>query len=411
MPIDATIALGLLLAAAYAGGWLAGRVGMPGLLGMLVAGLVVRNIPGGLLDGLPDDWSTVLRLVALTVILLRAGLGLDLDALLGLRGSLLRLSFLPNLTEAVTVAAVARVVLDMPLAWGLLLGFVVAAVSPAVVVPSLLDLQHRGYGVAKGIPTMILAAATFDDVVSITGFGAMVSIVFADQGEGGVVESLIRAPLELGVGLVVGLAAGLLCTATRRAPAWLRFAVLLGLGLAAVFGGWVVGFTGGGSLAAMTMGAVSGRAWGPTSEGVAIGLTRTWGVAQPILFGLIGAAVALDAIEPSYVWDGLVILAIGMVIRLVVTYLSASGSQFTDRERRFVALAWIPKATVQAAIGALALDLARQYDAGPQAELYGTQIVTIAVLAILATAPVGALAIAWSGPRWLERAPGHGGSG
>lgn len=408
MPVDATIALGLLLAATVVGGRLARRVAMPGLLGMLVAGIVIRNVPGGLLDDLPDRWSTVLRLVALTVILLRAGLGLDLDALLGLRGSLLRLSFLPNLAEATTVAAVARLVLDLPLAWGLLLGFVVAAVSPAVVVPSLLDLQHRGYGVAKGIPTMILAAATFDDVISITGFGAMVSIVFADQGDGGVVESLVRAPLELGLGLAAGLVAGALCASIRRAPAWVRFALLLGLGLAAVFGGWAVGFTGGGSLAAMTMGAVSGRSWGPASDRVAVGLTRVWAVAQPILFGLIGAAVALSAIEPSYVRDGLVILAVGLAVRLVVTYLSASGTRFTDRERRFVALAWIPKATVQAAIGALALDLARQYDAGAQAETYGTQIVTIAVLAILATAPVGAVAIAWSGPRWLERQPGPG---
>ena len=407
-PVDGLVVLGLLLAAAAAGGVLAKRVRMPPLLGMLLAGLVVRNIPGDLLADLPDDWSTLLRLVALTVILLRAGLGLDLDALLGLRGSLLRLSFLPNLTEAASVAVVAGLVLDLPLAWGLLLGFVVAAVSPAVVVPSLLDLQHRGYGVSKGIPTMVLAAATFDDVVSITGFGATLSVVFADRGDGGILATLVRAPVELAGGLVAGMAAGALCAAARRAPAWLRFGLLVGLGLVAVLGGWAIGFAGGGSLAAMTIGAVSGRVWADSSEAVAIGLIRLWGVAQPILFGLIGAAVALSAIEPSYVRGGLIILAVGLVVRLVVTYLSVSDARFSPRERLFVALAWIPKATVQAAIGALALDLARQYRSGPQAEIYGTQIVTIAVLAILATAPIGALAIAWAGPRWLERQDGTG---
>ena len=401
--VDAIGALGLLLALAVLGGFVARSLHMPALLGMLLAGIAVRNVPGNLLEALPDSWSLVLRLIALTVILLRAGLGMDLDALVGLRASLVRLAFLPNLSEAITVAVVARLVLDLPLLWGLLLGFVVAAVSPAVVVPSLLDLQLRGYGVAKGIPTMILAAATFDDVVSITGFGATLSLVFADSGEATVIESLVRAPLELAVGLVAGILGGLLCSLVPRDTTWFRFGALTGLGLVAVLGGWALGFAGGGSLAAMTMGAVSARRWRGSTAAVAKRLSWAWAVAQPILFGLIGAAVVLAAVEPSYINGGLVILVIGLTVRLVVTYLSASANHFNTRERLFVALAWIPKATVQAAIGALALDLARQNEAGPQAEIYGTQIVTIAVLAILVTAPIGALAIAWSGPRWLDR--------
>ncbi len=395
--------MGLLFGSAVLGGFLAKSLRMPPLLGMLLAGMAVGNMPGDPLQGLPDSWSLVLRLVALTVILLRAGLGLDLKALVDLRGSLVRLAFLPNLCEALTVAVVARLVLGLPVVWGLLLGFVVAAVSPAVVVPSLLDLQDKGYGVEKGIPTMVLAAATFDDVVSITGFGAALSLVFADQGAATVTESIVRAPLELALGLGSGMLAGSLCAATASAPTWFRFAILSGLGLVAVLGGWALGFAGGGSLAAMTMGAVSARGWRGSTFDVAVQLSRAWAVAQPILFGLIGAAVALKAVEPSYVEGGLIILAIGLGVRLVVTYLSASANHFNTRERLFVALAWIPKATVQAAIGALALDLARQNDAGPQAEVYGTQILTIAVLAIITTAPVGALAIAWSGPRWLHR--------
>ncbi len=248
-PIGEIVALGLLFAASVLGGLVARRLRMPPLLGMLLAGILTKNIPGNLLQDLPDSWSVGLRLTALTVILLRAGLGLDLNALLGLRGSLVRLAFLPNLSEAATVAIVARLVLDLPLIWGLLLGFVVAAVSPAVVVPSLLDLQHKGYGVSKGIPTMILAAATFDDVLSITGFGASLSLVFAGQGEAGIAESLLRAPLELALGLGAGILAGSLCAAIVTTPPWLRFGVLTGAGLLAVFGGWAIGFAGGGSLA------------------------------------------------------------------------------------------------------------------------------------------------------------------
>lgn len=400
---DGVVALGLLFVAAAAGGLLAKTLQMPPLLGMLLAGMGVRNAPGDLLGDLPEDWSIVLRLIALTVILLRAGLGLDLNAIAGLRGSLARLAFLPNLGEVVTVAIVAGFVLDLPLVWGLLLGFVVAAVSPAVVVPSLLDLQHKGYGVAKGIPTMILAAATFDDVLSITGFGATLSLVFANQTEIGVTASLLRAPLELALGLGVGVLGGMLCSVVVGAPAWLRFGALVGLGLAAVFGGWAIGFAGGGSLAAMTMGAVAARGWLDAASPVAAGLVRVWVPAQPFLFGLIGAAVVFSDVEAAYVRGGLIILVFGLAVRLLITYFSASSVDFSVRERLFVALAWIPKATVQAAIGALALNLARQNGSGPQAEIHGTQVLTIAVLAIVVTAPVGALAIAWGGPRLLER--------
>lgn len=405
--VDEVSALVLLFLVAIGGGYIAKRVRMPPLLGMLFAGLVLRNMSSNPLESLPGSWSLALRLVALTVILLRAGLGLDLDALASLRGAFLRLAFLPNLSEAFTVALVANIFLDMPMVWGLLLGFVVAAVSPAVVVPSLLDLQQRGYGVSKGIPTMVLAAASFDDVLSITGFGAMLSLIFGSRSDAGLAESLLRAPIELLGGLGVGVLVGMICGAILRAPDWLRFGLLLGFGLAVVFGGWAAGLAGGGSLAAMTMGAVAGRRWLGASMPVARTLGRLWSVAQPILFGLIGAAVTLSVVEPTYIARGLVILVIGLAVRLLVTYLSVTPDRFTTRERLFVALAWIPKATVQAAIGVLALDLAKEYEAGAQAETYGIQVVTVAVLAIIVTAPIGALAIASTGPRWLQKDDGQ----
>ncbi len=143
--------------------------------------------------------------------------------------------------------------------------------------------------------------------------------------------------------------------------------------------------------------------WEERATHTAQTLGRTWSAAQPMLFGLIGAAVALDTVEPSYVRGGLAVVTVGLLVRLLVTYFSVSAKRFTTGERLFVAMAWIPKATVQAAIGALALDLARQNNAGQQAENYGTQVVTVAVLAILLTAPLGAIGIAWSGPRWLQR--------
>ncbi|ETX07606.1 cation:proton antiporter domain-containing protein [Candidatus Entotheonella palauensis] len=407
MWLNEIITLILLFATAAGGGWVASRCRMPPLVGMLAAGLVLRNLPGELLQVLPDRWSVALRLLALTVLLLRAGLGLDLEALRRLQGALLRLALLPNLAEAITIAAVAYFVLGLPPIWSLLLGFVIAAVSLAVVVPGLLDLQLRQYGTAKGIPTMVLAAASFDNVLSITGFGICLSLLFGGQSDISLTASLLRAPLEILLGLGGGIVVGLVCVGLRQTPVWLRFTLLLTLGLAVVFTGWILGMTGGGSLAAMTLGAVAARGWQQAPDPVAVAMGRLWTFAQPLLFGLIGAAVVLSRIEFAYIRIGLMILALGLLARLTIAYVAVYGAGFNLHERLFIALAWSPKATVQAAVGALALDLARHHQAGAQAEIYGLQVLTLAVLAIICTSPIGALAISRSGPRWLQQNREH----
>lgn len=157
----------------------------------------------------------------------------------------------------------------------------------------------------------------------------------------------------------------------------------------------------------MTMGAVAARGWQQSPDPVAVTMGKLWTLAQPMLFGLIGAAVVLAHIEPAYVKRGLIILAIGLLVRLSTSYAAVYGAGFNWLERLFIALAWLPKATVQAAVGALALDLARHYQPGTQAEVYGLQVLTLTVLAIICTAPIGALAIAWSGPRWLQQGQNH----
>ncbi len=304
---------------------------------MLAAGFVLRNLPWELLRALPDHWSVALRLLALTVLLLWAGLGLELEALQRLQGAFLRLTFLPNLAEAITIAAMAYVLLGLPPLWSLLLGFVIAAVSLAIVVPGLLDLQLKKYGTAKGIPTMLLAAASFDNVVSITGFGICLSLLFSRHDDISLAASLLRAPVELVLGLVSGMVAGLVCARLNPAPAWLRFSLLLAFGLVVVFAGWVLGMTGGGSLAAMTMGAVAARGWQHTPNPVSVAMGKLWMFAQPLLFGLIGAAVVLAHIEPTYIKSGLIILAIGLLVRLAVTYAAVYGAGFNLHERLFIA--------------------------------------------------------------------------
>lgn len=144
---------------------------LPPLLGMLLAGFLLRNIPV-ISDNVQirHKWSSSLRSIALSVILVRAGLGLDSKALKKLKGVCVRLSMDPCLVEACTSALLVHFLMGLPWQWAFILGFVLGAVFPAVVVPSMLLLQGGGYGVEKGVPTLLMAAGSFDDILAITGF-------------------------------------------------------------------------------------------------------------------------------------------------------------------------------------------------------------------------------------------------
>ena len=402
---------------------------LPPLLGMLLAGLVLRNVPSVLDATAPvlghgfDWWSSQARAGALAVIMLRAGLGLDLQKLRKLGLLTARLAFGPCLAEALTVALLAAPLLELPPAWGGTLGFVIAAVSPAVVVPGMLDLQERGYGVARGVPTMVVAAASFDDVLAIAGFGVCLALAVAseggddgggDGGDGGALAWLIlKAPVELLAGVAAGLLGGAAVSAPHECvcgsgvgspPPGRRFVAALGAAALCVFGGKALNFAGGGALGAVVLGAAAARGWGDEARApVRAAVNAAWARAQPALFGLLGAAVDLHAIVPSLLWRGALVLAGSLVVRICVTRVAVACSPLTHREARLVCVAWLPKATVQAAVGGVALDVMRERGLGAEAEARGALVLMLSVLVILATAPVGAIGIAAAGPRWLER--------
>ena len=396
-------ALAVLFAGAAVLGRLVPYAGLPPLLGMLLAGLLLRNVPGDLIAGFSDDWASLLKAAALSVILLRAGLGLSLPALRAMGGPTLRLAFGPVLFEAGLIGLLAMALLDLPAAWAFLLGFTLSAVSPAVVVPSLLKLQRGGYGVAKGIPTMVLAAASLDDVVAISGFGAFLGIAFA---EGSLLLNILRGPIELVAGLVLGAILGIIAIPVRHAPAGWRCVVVSGLGMAATLGGRKFEVTGTGALATVVFGFIVRQTWGEQRVQIVSSTLRSVWVygAEIILFSLIGAAVDLDVVQADVVGKGILMLAISIVLRAGVTVACVLGTPLNWRERLFMAFAWLPKATVQAALGSIALDTARDRNEGPTAIERGETILTLAVLVILITAPIGALAIAWFGTRWLSNA-------
>ncbi|AWP05554.1 Mitochondrial sodium/hydrogen exchanger NHA2 [Scophthalmus maximus] len=376
----------------------------PPLLGMLLMGFMLRNIPV-ITNGVYIDyrWSSSLRNIALAVILARAGLGLDPTALRKLKSVCVRLAAGPCMVEACTTALVSHFLMGLPWVWGFILGFVMGAVSPAVVVPSMLLLQKDGYGVEQGIPTLLMAAGSFDDILAITGFTTCFGMAFAT---GSTWYNLLRGVLEVAGGMVAGIILGFLIqyfpSVDQKYLVMKRSFLVLGLSVFAVFGSTVAGFPGSGGLCTLVLAFLAGLGWGSEKARVEEVVGWAWDVFQPLLFGLIGAEIRVSELEGNTVGLGIATLLIALLVRLLFTYVCVLCAGFNMREKVFIALAWMPKATVQAAIGSTALDMARTKD-DKQLQKYGMDVLTVAVLGILLTAPVGALIIGLSGPHLLQR--------
>ncbi|XP_071760402.1 sodium/hydrogen exchanger 9B2 isoform X2 [Centroberyx gerrardi] len=376
----------------------------PPLLGMLLMGFLLRNIPK-IRDGVYIDfkWSASLRNIALAVILARAGLGLDPSALKKLKSVCLRVAMGPCLIEASTVAVVSHFLMGLPWVWGFILGFVLGAVSPAVVVPSMLLLQKDGYGLEQGIPTLLMAAGSFDDILAITGFTTCLGMAFAT---GSTWYNLLRGLLEVGGGMVAGILLGFLIqyfpSVDQKHLVMKRSFLVLGLSVFAVFGSGVAGFPGSGGLCTLVLAFLAGLGWGTDKERVEEVVGIAWDVFQPLLFGLIGAEIRISQLEGLTVGLGIASLLIALLVRVLFTFVCVLCAGFNLKEKIFIALAWMPKATVQAAIGSTALDMARTKE-DKDLEKYGMDVLTVAVLAILLTAPVGALIIGLSGPHLLQK--------
>ena len=437
----------LLVASTVAGDVVARFPPLPALVGQLVAGFLLRNLPGiGPAVGAAVDatFSASARTAALGVILARAGISLDVPAMWRLRWPASRLAFAPATVEALAVTLLAVPVLGMSWSYAAALGFLFAGISPAVVIPSLLALQDKGYGVEAGVPTLVVTAASVDVVYAIAGFGA-VSSALPGMGEGGAAEAAWKAPAQILGGVLGGAVAGAALGAAtagppeeeaeeadakagserRKADEWSpasRASALMGVSLLALYGGAELELSGGAALAVIVASAVAARGWGGArAKAAGATLNVVWAkLAQPLLFALIGAAVDLTRLEGGIVGLGVVVLLVGLFARCGVAFLAAGGGALSRSERLFVAVAWVPKATVQAALAGLPLDAAvaafgKDSKEAEEAEL----LLALGVLAIAITAPLGAAAVAASGEKLLLKkgrdqqgsAEGAGGEG
>ncbi|XP_072261746.1 sodium/hydrogen exchanger 9B2 [Pyxicephalus adspersus] len=399
-----------LLLCAVIGGKLVGLIRisnlprLPPLLGMLLAGFLIRNIPV-VTDQVKINhkWSAALRNIALAIILTRAGLGLDPKALRKLKAVCLRLSLGPCSIETCCAAVLAHFLMGLPLTWGFMLGFVLGAVSPAVVVPSMLLLQKEGYGVDKGIPTLLMAAGSFDDILAITGFNTCFGMAFSS---GSTLNNIIRGVLEVVVGIIAGLLLGFFLhyfpSKDQENLKWKRSYLLLALSIFAVFASLFFGFPGSGGLCTLVMAFLAGIGWSGEKAVIEDIVAVGWDIFQPLLFSLIGSEISISSLKPQTVALCVATVGIALIVRICFTFLMVSWAGFQMKEKIFVSLAWMPKATVQAAIGSVALDMARSIG-DKQLEEYGMDVLTVAFLAILITAPIGALIIGLTGPRLLVR--------
>eukprot|EP01063_Lacrimia_lanifica_P023026 TRINITY_DN30530_c0_g1_i1.p1 TRINITY_DN30530_c0_g1~~TRINITY_DN30530_c0_g1_i1.p1 ORF type:complete len:669 (+),score=140.42 TRINITY_DN30530_c0_g1_i1:105-2111(+) len=384
----------------------AGRFKLPGLTGMLLIGCILRNT--GALPGLDPAWSSALRKMALAVTLVQAGLVLSIEGLQRLKRSTVLLSFLPSLLEMTVVACTARGVLTptFPWTWCIMLGFVVASGDPAIIVPLNTELQIKGYGSNKGIPSMVVTACGFDNVLAVTGFGIASGLTFASASTS-LGLSIAHAPIDCAIGVVGGVMVGKVLSWLQR-DEWVTDAFLAQVmslsGVCLVVGFSKLNHTGGGALATLFMGVAVRRFTGKALEGVRTSVGTIWSIAaKPLLFATIGAAVDIGTLNRSQVAKGVGLLALGLFMRLSTAAVCLARTEINQKERAFVILCWLPKATVQAGLGSLALDEVRSVSpVDPTHEQLAYTILTVSVLAIVITAPLGGSLIDLCATRLLE---------
>ena len=388
-------------------GQLARRLGAPPLIGMMLVGIILSRQVLNVISPEMLNAAPVFRTLAVMIILMKAGLGLDRDKLAQQGTVALRLGFLPATTEAIAIALAAMVIFNFDFLTGLLLGCIIGAESPAVIVPGMLRLKSLGRGVTKGIPDAILTGSALSDVLLLLVFSLLLSFL----GEGGVIEVLpggftltplqllpLQMIMQILLGILLGYLAARLLVVVLVKQNWTQNAVqdtviTASIALFLVIAAEVLPYFSG-YLAAMSMGFFLIELDAPLARNLRGGFDSLWIVAEIFLFVLLGATIQLQVLE-KILLPGILILMIGLLLgRSLGWYLSTLGSNWNWRERLFLLPANSPKATVQAAIGAIPLT---QGIAG------GEIILAIAALSILVTAPLGAWATMTFAPKLLQR--------
>mgnify|MGYP000426877303 FL=1 len=379
------LSIALIMLVGMAAAMLSKKVGLPGLVGMILTGAILGPCVLNLIDDSILNISSELRKIALIIILTRAGLTLDLDDLKRAGRPALLMCFLPASFEILGMILVAPHLLHISILEAAILGAVIAAVSPAVVVPKMIQLMEEGYGMNKQIPQIILAGASVDDVFVIVLFTSFTGLAQGDQIS---VMKFVNIPISIIAGIligaVIGIALGIFFTKVHMRDT-IKVIIILSLAfiLVSLEEMITIPVTFAALISVMFMGIFLKRKKADTSARLSAKFNKLWVMAEIILFVLVGASVDITFISKAGLKTVILIFAV-LVFRMAGVFICMLGTKLNGRERLFCMLAYTPKATVQAAIGGvpLAMGLA-----------CGNIVLTVAVIAIVITAPLGAFMI------------------
>ena len=361
------------------------KLKLPSLLGMIITGMILSPYALNLLDPSIMGISADLRQVALVVILTRAGLSLNIEDLKKVGRPAVLMCFVPACFEIVGVMLIAVPLLGVSVTEAAIMGSVLAAVSPAVVVPRMLKIMEEGYGVKKSIPQLILAGASVDDVFVIVLFTAFTSIETGGQVSP---MSFVQIPVSIILGVALGLICGLaLIWFFKKFHMRDSVKILIFLSISFLLIELQNALEGivpiSGLLAIMSMGVALYKWYNVLAVRLSSKYNKLWVAAEILLFVLVGATVDLNYVAAAGLLS-LCVVVFAMIFRMAGVFCCLLKTKLDKKERGFCMVAYTPKATVQAAIGGIPLSMGLAC---------GNQVLALAVIAILITAPFGAICI------------------
>ena len=376
-------------------GWICQKIKLPALLGMLITGVILGPYGLNLLDGSILGISAELRKIALIIILTRAGLGLDLSGLKKIGRPAVLMCFVPASFELLGMILLAPKLMGLSVLESAVMGAVLAAVSPAVVVPRMVKLMDEGYGVKEGIPQLILAGASVDDVYVIVLFSTFVGMM---QGEGASILKFVNIPVSIFFGIAIGLFLGVLLAyffkkVHIRDTSKVLIILSISFLLVVIEAKLTTAITFSSLIAVMFIGIGLQKKREAVAKRLSVKYGKLWVAAEVFLFVLVGATVNIEYLGKIGAKAFVVIIG-ALIFRMFGVFVCLLGTSLQRKERLFAMMAYTPKATVQAAIGGIPLALGLAC---------GDTVLTVAVLAIVFTAPLGAFAIDWSYKKLLNK--------
>lgn len=389
------LSIALILLVGMSMGWLCRKMKLPGLLGMLATGIVLGPYVLDLLDPSILGISAELRKIALIIILTRAGLGLDLSGLKKIGRPAVLMCFVPASFELFGMLLLAPKLMGLSILEAAVMGAVLAAVSPAVVVPRMVKLMDEGYGVKEGIPQLILAGASVDDVYVIVLFSTFTGMM---QGTGASVIRFINIPVSILLGIAIGMGIGVLLAyffqkIHMRDTSKVLIILSISFLLVVLEDHLVTPITFSALIAVMFIGIGLQRKREVVAKRLSAKYGKLWVAAEVFLFVLVGATVNIGYVGKVGI-KALIVIAGALVFRMLGVLVCLLGTGIKGKERLFTMLAYTPKATVQAAIGGIPLSLGFAC---------GESVLAVSVLAIVLTAPLGAFAIDLTYKKFLKK--------